>query len=65
MVIRELSVLLNALCMSSRAAIIFSILDLLSGPPLLELIRTPAVMVHAVVLSVVPSEKASLLLKIW
>lgn len=71
MVIRELSVLLNVLCSSSRAEIIFSIWARLSGlaVPVLVLGRpalVPAVIVPVVVLSVilvVPSTPAALVLR--
>lgn len=71
MVIRELSVLLNVLCSSSRAEIIFSIWARLSGlaVPVLVLGRpalVPAVIVPVVVLSVilvVPSTLAALVLR--
>lgn len=55
MVILELSVLLNVLCSSSRAEIIFSIWARLSGLSvsglILNLVLTPAVIVLIVVLS--------------
>lgn len=58
MVIRELSVLLNVLCSSSRAVIIFSIWARLSGPAVPGLVLNrpalmPAVIVPAVVLSMI------------
>lgn len=54
MVIRELSVLLNVLCSSSRAVIIFSIWARLSGPAVPGLVlNRPALIVPAVVLSMI------------
>lgn len=67
MVIRELSVLLNILCSSSRAEIIFSIWALLSGPAVLGFaLNRPALMpaVPVVVPSVIlESTPAALVLR--